>query len=84
MSKTQDALGVEMRDLLDVALLERLALEEVDWRDVGLIRPVERQAPALATTQRTRLSRISITTGYRPAEAAVVQAYCNQRLLATI
>jgi hypothetical protein len=79
VSQTQNALGIEMRDLLDVALLERLTLEEVDCRDVGLVRPLERQAPALATTQRTRLSRISITTGYRPDRGG----YCNQRLLAT-
>ena len=32
-----------MRDLLYVVLLERLALEEVDGRDVGLVRPVDRE-----------------------------------------
>src|SRR5262245_39062735 len=32
-----------MRDLLDVVLLERLALEEVDRRDIGLVRPVDRE-----------------------------------------
>jgi hypothetical protein len=43
VSKTQDALGIEMRDLLDVTLLERLALEEVDRHDIGLVRPVDRE-----------------------------------------
>jgi hypothetical protein len=32
-----------MRDLLDVVLLERLAFEEVDGRDIGLVRPVDRE-----------------------------------------
>src|SRR5262249_43563128 len=32
-----------MRDLLDVALLEWLPLEEVDRRNIGLVRPVDRE-----------------------------------------